>query len=982
MASERRALLIATDTYSDPLFSELPGACADVETLADVLADSSIGGYSVQILRNKAAHEVTSAIEGLFVETGRNDLILLYAAGHGVKNDAGQLYLPMANSRRDRLQASTVSAQFVRDQMTRSRSRHIAVWLDCCYAGAFPPGAIPRAATQIMDVLPQLNGRGRAVMTASSAMEYAFETGAEPNLTSTDTRTAGRGVFTNTLIQGLKTGNADLDGDGLIDVDELYRYVCGQMDATPFQQTPQLDSQVEGKLYIATSVRGPQNTSGLPQEIAQALRNPLAKVRLVVLDDVVALTNSGDPTALTLVRATLADLATDENNDVAAAARTHLHRLDNPDPVLDRSDHSATTVSDTVSPQPPKVPEPFMVAAQPTDSEGSLGVDESAVVVTSQVVADPTPAEPDATLGRPGVPHTGGAVAVDGYLVEPQADLQPAESASSEPAWYQHAVFYEVLVQAFSDSNNDGTGDLLGLVEKLDYLDYLGIDCLLLGPVYASPLRDGGYDVSDFRAVLPELGNVADFVLLLDQAHRRGIRVITDLVLNHTSDTHPWFQESRNHPDGPYGDYYVWAATDTGYPNVRVILDTETSNWTYDPVRSQFFWHRFFSHEPDLNYGNPAVQEAMLDVIRFWLDLGIDGFRLDAVPYLFEEEGTNCENLPRTHEFLKQCRKIVDDEYSCRVLLAEANQWPYDVLEYFGDPVVGGDECHMALHFSLMPRIFMAVRRESRFPISEILAQTPAIPSGCQWGVFLRNRDELSLEMVTDEERDYMYAEYAKDPRMKAKIGIRRRLAPILDNDRNQLELLTALLLSLPGSPVLYYGDEIGMGDNISLNDRDGVRTPMQWTPDSNAGFSRVDPTQLYLPIIPGSVFGCQSVNVEAQTNSTSSLLNWTRRMLLVRREHPAFGLGEFTELGSSNPSVLAYLRRWVHAGGEQEVIFCVNNLSRFPQPVELDLSEYDWCVPTELIGGVRFPLIGELPYPLALPGHGFYWFQIIALGE
>ncbi len=895
MAGERRALLIATDTYSDPLFSELRGASADVEMLAAVLADSSIGGYSVQVLRNEAAHDVTSAIEGLFVEAGRDDLILLYAAGHGVKNDAGQLYLAMANSRRDRLQASTVSAQFVRDQMTRSRSRCITVWLDCCYAGAFPPGAIPRAATQVMDVLPQLNGRGRAVMTASSAMEYAFETGAEPNLTSTDTGTAGRGVFTNMLIQGLKTGNADLDGDGYIDVEELYRYVYEQMKATRFQQTPQLDSQIEGKLYIATSVRGPRNTYGMLLAIAQAKDSPLPKVRLAVLEDLVALVNSDDLETRIQARANLVDLASDDDKDVAAAAHTHLQRLD---PVR--------------------------------------------------------------------------------CLVEPQA----AESASSELAWYQRAVFYEVLVQAFSDSNSDGTGDLLGLIQKLDYLDWLGIDCLLLGPVHASPLRDGGYDVSDFRAVLPELGNVDDFVDLLDQAHQRGIRVIIDLVLNHTSNTHPWFQESRNDPDGPYGDYYVWAATDTGYPNARVILDTESSNWTYDPHRGQFFWHRFSSHEPDLNYENPAVQKAMLDVIRFWLDLGVDGFRLDAVPYLFEEEGTNCENLPRTHEYLKQCRKMVDDEYHGRVLLAEANQWPYDVVEYFGDPAVGGDECHMALHFSLNPRIFMAVLHESRFPISEILAQTPAIPSGCQWGVFLRNRDELSLEMVTDEERDYLYAKYAEDPRMKANIGIRRRLAPMLDNDRNQLELLTALLLSLPGSPVLYYGDEIGMGDNIGLGDRDGVRTPMQWTSDRNAGFSRVEPTQLYLPIIPDSVFGRQSVNVEVQANSTSSLLNWTRRMLQVRREHTAFGLGEFTELGSSNPSVLAYLRRWVHSGGEQDVIFCVNNLSRFPQPVELDLSEYAWSVPTELIGGVRFPPIGELLYALTLPGHGFYWFQITTRGE
>ncbi|MGO1051724.1 maltose alpha-D-glucosyltransferase [Crossiella sp. CA198] len=588
--------------------------------------------------------------------------------------------------------------------------------------------------------------------------------------------------------------------------------------------------------------------------------------------------------------------------------------------------------------------------------------------------------------GQVGVQHTGEALTADGHLVEPKAeDFRHARLAPREPGWFQRAVFYEALVRAFSDSNGDGSGDLRGLAGRLDYLRWLGVDCLWLPPFYASPLRDGGYDISDFRSVLPEFGNVDDFVYLLDEAHRRGIRVITDLVLNHTSDAHSWFQQSRSDPEGPYGDFYVWSDDDSSYADARIIfVDTESSNWTYDPVRGQFYWHRFFSHQPDLNYENPAVQEAMLDVLRFWLDLGIDGFRLDAVPYLFEEEGTNCENLPKTHAFLQRCRKVVDDEYPGRVLLAEANQWPADVVPYFGATEMGGDECHMAFHFPLMPRIFMAVRRESRFPISEILAQTPAIPSGCQWGIFLRNHDELTLEMVTDEERDYMYAEYAKDPRMKANIGIRRRLAPLLENDRNQQELFTALLLSLPGSPVLYYGDEIGMGDNIWLGDRDGVRTPMQWTPDRNAGFSKCDPNRVNLPVINDPVYGYQAVNVEAQLNNTSSLLHWTRRMIEVRKEHPAFGLGTFTELGSSNPSVLAYLRRWTpeEDGEPEDVVFCVNNLSRFPQPVELDLSAFAGYTPIELTGGVHFPAIGELPYLLTLPGHGFYWFQIAATAE
>jgi maltose alpha-D-glucosyltransferase/alpha-amylase len=417
----------------------------------------------------------------------------------------------------------------------------------------------------------------------------------------------------------------------------------------------------------------------------------------------------------------------------------------------------------------------------------------------------------------------------------------------------------------------------------------------------------------------------------------------------------------------------VWADDDKGYPDARIIfVDTETSNWTFDPVRKQYYWHRFFSHQPDLNFDNPAVQEAILDALRFWLDLGIDGFRLDAVPYLFEREGTNCENLPETHAFLKQVRKVVDDEYPDTVLLCEANQWPADVVAYFGDPDAGGDECHMAFHFPVMPRIFMAVRRESRYPISEIMAQTPHIPDGCQWGIFLRNHDELTLEMVTDDERDYMWGEYAKDPRMKANIGIRRRLAPLLENDLNRTELFTALLLSLPGSPVLYYGDEIGMGDNIWLGDRDGVRTPMQWTPDRNAGFSTADPGRLTLPVIMDAVYGFQSNNVEAQLTNSSSLLHWTRRMIHVRKENPAFGLGDFVDIGGSNPSVLSYIRSF-----GDDVVLCVNNLSRFPQPVELDLRRYEGYEPVELLGGVHFPRIGELPYLLTLGAHSFYWFGL-----
>jgi maltose alpha-D-glucosyltransferase/alpha-amylase len=563
---------------------------------------------------------------------------------------------------------------------------------------------------------------------------------------------------------------------------------------------------------------------------------------------------------------------------------------------------------------------------------------------------------------RPTVRDPSDSVAIDNF-----ADLPDEER---DPHWYKRAVFYEVLVRSFKDSNGDGTGDLLGLMEKLDYIQWLGVDCIWLPPFFRSPLRDGGYDVSDYTDVLPEFGTIGDFVEFVDAAHERGIRVIIDFVMNHTSDQHPWFQASRTDPDGPYGDFYVWADSDEAYADARIIfVDTESSNWTFDPVRKQYFWHRFFSHQPDLNFENPRVQEAVIEALKFWLDLGIDGFRLDAVPYLFEEEGTNCENLPATHDFLKRVRKEVDAQYPDRVMLCEANQWPGDVVEYFGQD---GDECQMAFHFPVMPRLFMGVRRESRYPISEIMAQTPAIPDNCQWGIFLRNHDELTLEMVTDEERDYMWGEYAKDPRMKANIGIRRRLAPLLDNDYNQLELFTALLLSLPGSPVLYYGDEIGMGDNIWLGDRDGVRTPMQWTPDRNAGFSTSNPGQLFLPVIMDPIYGHQVTNVEAQLASSTSLLHWTRRMIEVRKQNPAFGLGTWEDLGGSNSSVLSFVR----AFGD-DVVLCVNNLSRFPQPVELDLRRWEGCHPVELLGTVHFPQVGELPYLLTLAGHGFYWFRL-----
>jgi maltose alpha-D-glucosyltransferase/alpha-amylase len=551
----------------------------------------------------------------------------------------------------------------------------------------------------------------------------------------------------------------------------------------------------------------------------------------------------------------------------------------------------------------------------------------------------------------------------------------PTPIDASDARWYQRAVFYEAAVRGFNDSDGDGFGDFVGLTQKLDYIEWLGIDCLWLLPFYQSPLRDGGYDISDFVTVLPESGKVEDVAVFLEEAHRRGIRVIADMVMNHTSEAHPWFQESRLDRTNPRADWYVWGDDPERWGEARVIfLDSEPSNWSWDPLREQFYWHRFFHHQPDLNYDNPEVAEAMLDVVRFWLELGLDGFRLDAVPYLFERDGTNGENLPETHEYLRRVRKTVDAEFPGRVLLAEANQWPSDVVDYFGN----GDECHMCFHFPLMPRMFMAVRKEQRHPITEILAQTPEIPDGCQWGIFLRNHDELTLEMVTDEERDYMYTEYATDPRMKLNLGIRRRLFPLLDNDEGKAELFHAMLFSMPGSPVMYYGDEIGMGDNIYLGDRDGVRTPMQWSPDRNAGFSTADFAQLFLPPLMDPVYGYQAVNVEQQQRDQSSFLHWLRRMIDVRKQHPVLAIGQFEMLHAQNPSVLAYLRRGIGDDGEEDIVLCVNNLSRFPQPCELMMEQLAGKVPIELTGRVPFPPIGELPYFVTLAGHGFYWFELV----
>ncbi len=550
------------------------------------------------------------------------------------------------------------------------------------------------------------------------------------------------------------------------------------------------------------------------------------------------------------------------------------------------------------------------------------------------------------------------------------ATNEPTANLDSDPQWYKDAVIYEIHARAFLDSDEDGMGDFRGLTKKLDYLQDLGITVIWLLPFFPSPWRDDGYDISDYNDVHPAYGNLRDFQTFLRQAHRRGIRVITEVVLNHTSDQHPWFQRSRQAPPGSrWRDFYVWSDTAERYKDARIIFkDFETSNWTWDPVAKAYYWHRFYSHQPDLNFDSPHVQQAVLEVIDFWFELGVDGFRLDAVPYLYEREGTNCENLPETHEFLKHLRAHVDGRFKDRMLLAEANQWPEDAVAYFAT----GNECQMAFHFPLMPRLFMAIHMEDRFPVMEILQETPAIPPICQWALFLRNHDELTLEMVTDEERDYMYRVYAHDRRAQINLGIRRRLAPLLENDRRKIELMNALLFSLPGTPVIYYGDEIGMGDNIYLGDRNGVRTPMQWSADRNAGFSRANPQKLYLPITIDPEYHYEAVNVEAQQNNPHSLLWWMKHLIEQRKQFKAFGRGTLEFLRPSNRKVLAFYRRY-----QEETILVVANLSRFPQHVELDLSSLKGMTPVEVFGRAEFPPIEDQPYLLTLGSMGFYWLSL-----
>ncbi len=548
--------------------------------------------------------------------------------------------------------------------------------------------------------------------------------------------------------------------------------------------------------------------------------------------------------------------------------------------------------------------------------------------------------------------------------------MAQSQILEDDPLWYKDAIIYEAHVRAFMDSNADGMGDFRGLAQKLDYLEDLGVTAIWLLPFFPSPWKDDGYDISDFRSIHSAYGTLKDFQHFLKEAHRRGLRVITELVINHTSDQHEWFQKSRHAASGSsWRDFYVWSNSPDKYQGVRIIFkDFEPSNWSWDPVAKAYYWHRFYSHQPDLNFDNPTVRRSVMHILDYWAQMGVDAFRLDAIPYLFEREGTSCENLPETHVFLKELRKHLDERFPNRMLLSEANMWPEDAVAYMGN----GDECHMNFHFPLMPRLFMALRLEDRLPIVEILGRTPALPESCQWAMFLRNHDELTLEMVTDEERDYMYRMYASDQRARINLGIRRRLAPLLQNDRPRIEVMNALLFSMPGTPVIYYGDEIGMGDNVYLGDRNGVRTPMQWSPDRNAGFSSANPQRLYLPVNIDPAYHYEAVNVESQQTNPNSLLNWTKRLIALRKRYKAFGRGTLEFLYPANQRILAYTRKY-----QDETILVVANLSRFSQPAQLDLSRYMGWTPVEMFGRTDFPAVGEGQYSLTLGPNSFYWFAL-----
>ncbi|GAB3894968.1 hypothetical protein GCM10029964_074180 [Kibdelosporangium lantanae] len=863
-SGRRRAIAVVTGRYRHDELSDLGAPARDAEAVKRVLGDPEIGGFDVETYLDKDIQTLNDAIYDFFSTAEPDDFLFAYFSSHGLRARNGRLYLATIDTDPHRLPPSAISSDYLAEQFDNCRAQQVVLVLDCCYAGAFAGD-------------PRLRGsRDRILVLTAGATERAHDD---------DRLSSGKpSAFASAFFEGIETGRADNDQNGLITLREAFDYAVKRLRETNTPQTPQMRAGVTGDLLLC---RAPARLGRLPAEIDSLVRHSLPSARLVAVDELARWLSSTDSALVTSAEQVLTGLRKDTDEKVAQAASRLLARR---------------------------------------------------------------------------VTATSAGEATDAPVVN-----QPAD-----PDWFRRAVCYEIRVRAFADGNGDGIGDLRGLTDRLEYLQWLGVGCVILSPIFASPLRNDGADVSDFRSVHPDLGGIAELIELIDAAHRRGIRVLLDLVLNHTSNDHAWFEASRRNPDGPYGDYYVWHDSDALYADAALpTVGSDHATWTYDSVRRQYYWHRFSSAEPDLNFDSPAVQDEMVAVLRYWLDLGVDGYRLVSAPYLFEEDGTPCEGLGETHAYLRRLRAEIDKNYPDRILLAWADHWPSEAAVYFGEPETG-PECHMVLYTSLMPRIFLSMRRESHVPVSSLLASSASIPDGCQWGIFLRNGDEMALDTVDEEGRGFLLGEYAPSPRMVTPYGIRRRLAPLLDGDRGQIELCMAMLLSLPGSPVLYYGDEIGMGDNLTLPGTAAIRTPMHWSTERSAGFSTAEQEDLDVPILLNSTYGYRVANVAAQRGQETSLLSAIRRLIQIRGDSKALMLGTFTEVRSTNSAIMAYVREY-----ETDRMLCVANFSHYPQATELDLEAYVGGTLIEATGGSRFTPVGDGGYPMMLAGHGFFWFRV-----
>jgi trehalose synthase len=866
----RRALAIVTGHYQHEDLPDLDSPSRDAEILQRVLTDPGIGRFdSVEILLNADARSMGAKVYDFFDSAAPDDFLFVYFSGHGRRLPDGRLFLAALDTEPNRLPPTALRAEHVAEYFDSCNARHIILILDCCHAGAFVGE-------------PKLRGsRDRVVILTAGVSEHAHEGdpgGVGPALPS---------AFAGAFFEGIETGRADSDRNGLITIREAFDYAVTQLRGRDVKQTPQMRAGVSGDVVLCQS---PSGQGVLPPELDILVRHSLPAARLVAVNELVRWLGSGQPTRVDLAETVLNDLRRDPDEGVAAVASRSL---------ADR-------------------------------------------FVRSAVATGPAPV------------------------------LDPAKN----PLWYRRAVFYDVNVAAFADGNGDGRGDLPGLLDRLEYLNWLGVDCLILSPIFESPGRDQGYDIANFVAVDPSFGDLASLIELLDAAHRLEIRVVLDVVLNHTSSEHPWFQASRHDPDGQFGDYYVWRDTNVEYRDAATAVSSSTSSgWTYDPVRRQYFWHQFAAHEPDLNFDHEPVREEILAILRHWLEIGVDGYRLISAPYLFERDGTPCEGLSETHSFLREIRSMVSREYPGRILMAWTEKWPADARGYFGSEDDDGRECHLVMYASLMPRIFLSMRREGHAVLSSFLAQAGRIPADGAWGLFLRNGDEMSLATADAGERDYLLREYAPQPRMRWGDGIRRRLAPLLDGDRGQLELCLSLLLSLPGAPIIFYGDEIGMGENLMLPGTDAMKTPMQWSTERGGGFSDAEPEQFFAPILLGSGFGYQATNVASQRRNPTSLLRVVRQLLEVRRHSAGLLSDDFVEVASSNSSVMAYLR-----GSGDERMLCVANFSRDPQATEIKGIDEAGAELVEATGGSRFGSLATGQVRLTLPGHGYFWLRLTPL--